>query len=94
MARKRQDNLTWLDMDAADLPKSVAAQYKAYKVAQAAASKERQAFADLLNLAAHKSGSLPEGKTLLVSHVFGKLRVAIADEQATTEKAQGGKFTL
>jgi len=83
MAKARSD-LTWTEIDPASLPAHVAKQYEAYKTSYRAMKAEREAFEALVNKGA------PKGKRIVCGYNFGKLSLALADQESKPErKAQG-----
>lgn len=86
MARTRDDNLTWTEIDASTLPTGLAAAYADYKEAQRLAASLREAFETAFNEMA--APNLPRGRRYVFGYRFGKLSIAETDaEPAKPQRA-------
>jgi hypothetical protein len=74
---------TWTQIDIDSLPAALAEQYANYKSAYAEMKSERKAFEDAL--AARLS--VPQGKRVVFGYNFGKLSIAIVDDDKPAAKA-------
>ncbi len=74
---------TWTQIDTDSLPIAIAKQYANYKSAYAEMKAERKAFEDALAAML----TLPQGKRAVFGYNFGKLSIAIVDDDAKPAKA-------
>lgn len=74
---------TWTQIDTDSLPAAIAKQYARYKEAYTEMKAERKAFEDALASAI----AVPTGKRAVLGYNFGKLSVAIVDDDKPTAKA-------
>lgn len=86
MAKSSTSTLAWQNIDVATLPPAIAKQYARYKETYAEMKAERLAFEQ----AAAALVSPPAGKRVVFGYNFGKLSVALADDDAKPTKATGG----
>jgi hypothetical protein len=86
---KRTD-ATWIEMDVATLDHNTQTQYQMYKQAYADMKAQRQKFEDMMQTDA----GLPEGKRMVFGYNFGKLSVAIVDDDRKPAKAKQAKQSL
>lgn len=86
---KANSTLTWSEIDPATLPAHIQEAYGAYKVAYAAMKEKRQVFEQSMN-----DVPLPEGKRIVCGYNFGKLSIALADDDRKPAKAQASKGSL
>lgn len=87
MARQEAN---WVELKVETLSEDMAQGYAKYKDIYRQMKEARQAFEDGMN----KSAELPEGKRLVFGYNFGKLSVAIVDDDRKPTKAQAPKQTL
>lgn len=87
MAKARSD-LTWTEIDPTSLPDELRAQYQKYKEAYAAMKAFRQRFEGCLNDYINP----PEGKRVVCGYNFGKLSIALADDDRKPAKAGAGSL--
>ena len=84
MATKGKSDLAWTEINPDSLSLLLATKYQAYKAAYAAMKEARQGFEEAMNDAA----GLPEGKRVVCGYNFGKLSVAVADDDRKPAKVQ------
>ena len=77
-------DLTWTNVDVADLPVDLQSLYDDYKAAQKIASTKRSIFETAMSVAAQPK--TPTGKMLMFGYKFGKLSVAWADLKPSASK--------
>lgn len=95
MAKARNENLTWQDVDTAGFKGPLAKAYKAMKDAQAVSRDAARDFDDAFRKAA--GAKFGEGNSCLISHRFGKMAIAVVPEDAVQQekkKGNGEKFAL
>lgn len=80
----------WVELSVDTLDTQAQEAYKAYKDAYAAMKAKRTAFEDYLQATA----GLPEGKRMIFGYNFGKLSVAIVDDDRKPAKAKPAKLSL
>jgi hypothetical protein len=80
----------WTELNPASLPTEIANAYIEYKAAYKLMKDQRVAFETSLADAA----SLPEGKRMVFGYNFGKLSVAIVDDDRKPAKATPAKQSL
>ncbi len=80
---KTASTATWTQIDTDSLPTAIAKQYANYKSAYAEMKAERKAFEDAL---AEKL-AVPAGKRAVFGYNFGKLSIAIVDDDKPKAKA-------
>lgn len=80
---KATSTATWTQIDTETLPTAIAKQYANYKSAYAEMKAERKAFEDALVAML----SVPTGKRAVFGYNFGKLSIAIVDDDAKPAKA-------
>ena len=90
MAIKRQNDAQWIEIDPATLPESVRKDYEAYKEEYRLAKIAREAFEEGLRAQAN----VPEGKKLVFGYNFGKLSVAIVDDDGRRKSAGKSAVSL
>lgn len=89
MAKVARTDATWIEIDPTTLPDGVQAQYDHYKTIYRQARQAREAFEARL---AGASG-LGEGKRMIFGYNYGKLSIAIVDDDRKPAKANP-KLTL
>lgn len=89
MAKSPTSTAAWKQIDTNSLPTPLAKQYENYKSAYAEMKAERKAFEDAL------AGmlTLPPGKRAVFGYNFGKLSVAIVDDDSKP-KASSSAISL
>lgn len=80
---KANSTATWTQIDTDTLPSAIAKQYANYKSAYAEMKAERKAFEDALAAML----AVPTGKRAVFGYNFGKLSIAIVDDDAKPAKA-------
>lgn len=88
---KEKKELDWQEVDAASVKGNKP--YDEYLAARKAASLKRELFEKAFIEAARKAKKVPDGQTLRFSYKFGKLSVALDDEDKP-KKADAGTFKL
>lgn len=87
---KEKKQLAWQDVDPASIKGNKA--YDAYKAASKTANELRDAFETAFIKTAREKKVIADNKTLRFSYRFGKMAVAVDDNDAP--KAAGGTFKL
>ena len=82
---KANSNLTWKEIDPASLPTSVKERYDTYKDTYKAMKLAREFFEEALN----ETVAPPSGKRVVCGYNFGKLSIALADDDRKPTKAVG-----
>ena len=80
------DKANWQNVNVETLPTSIRDAYDAYKTAYAEMKAERDIFETLLRKAL--ADHTPKGKRLAIAYNFGKLSVAIVDDDAKRPSAK------
>lgn len=88
MAKANRSELTWSEIDPASLPANIQKAYAEYKANYATMKASRVTFEDMLNEAA------PTGKRIVCGYNFGKLSVALADDDRKPATSGKGKGSL
>ena len=83
MAKARSE-LSWQEIDPSTLPEAIRNHYEDYKAAYRTMKELRGMFEEALNAAA----DLPEGKRIVCGYNFGKLSIALADDDRKPAKSQ------
>ena len=78
----RNSTATWTQIDVASLPTPIAKQYARYKDAYAEMKAERKAFEDAITTQL----AVPAGKRAVFGYNFGKLSIAIVDDDKPAAK--------
>lgn len=89
MATTKRD-AAWTEINPASLPTEIGAKHAAYKTAYQAMKDARQAFEDAMEAAAE----LPQGKRMIFGYNFGKLSVAVVDDDRKAKAAPKGSLNL
>lgn len=89
MAKPRIE-ANWVELNLATLTPHIARAYEAYKEAYRTAKVAKEKFEDDLRLEA----DLPEGKKLVFGYNFGKLSVAIVDDEGKPKAASKSAQSL
>lgn len=84
------EKATWITIDPASLPTSIAKQYDNYKEAYKEMKAERTAFEEALSSAL----SPPKGKRVVFGYNFGKLSIAIVDDDTKAAAKPSGAVSL
>jgi hypothetical protein len=87
---KAQGDAVWSEINPETLPQEISARYVAYKATYAMMKAKRLEFEQALSEAAE----LPEGKRVIFGYNFGKLSVAIVDDDRKPAKATPAKQSL
>ena len=87
---KANSDATWIELNSDTLPQAIGEAYAAYKDMYRAMKAQRTAFETMLAQAAN----VPEGKRLVFGYNFGKLSVAIVDDERKPAKASPAKQSL
>ncbi len=74
---------TWTQIDTTSLPTAIAKQYANYKAAYTEMKAERKAFEDAIT----DMLAVPAGKRAVFGYNFGKLSIAIVDDDTKPVKA-------
>lgn len=82
MATTQKRDATWINIDIATLSADQQAAYKSYKDAYALMKAEREAFEALISAAVNP----PAGKRVVFGYNFGKLSLAIVDDDTKPAK--------
>lgn len=82
---KAASTLAWTEINPASLPADVLETYEAYKEAYRQMKKLREGFEQHMNEAVNP----PAGKRVVCGYNFGKLSIALADDERKPAKAQG-----
>lgn len=85
-----KQDATWVELDPASLADDVQVAYRGYKDAYAVMKAQRLAFETMLANAAE----VPAGKRMVFGYNFGKLSVAIVDDDRKPAKATPAKQSL
>lgn len=85
----KQDAM-WFEIDPSTLDPAQDAAYTAYKVLYRQAKDARQAFEERME----RDAALPQGKRMIFGYNFGKLSVAVVEDDRKAPKAKTGKATL
>lgn len=80
---KQAQTASWTQIDTDSLPAAIAKQYANYKSAYAEMKAERKAFEDALATMLN----VPQGKRAVFGYNFGKLSIAIVDDDKPAAKA-------
>ena len=90
MAKVARTDAVWVEVDVASLPNTAQAAYADYKRIYKDMKAAREGFEQAMSDAA----SLPEGKRMVFGYNFGKLSVAIVDDDRKPAKATPAKQSL
>lgn len=90
MAIERKRDAQWIEIDPATLPEGVRKDYEAYKEEYRLAKIARETFEEALRAQAN----VPEGKKLVFGYNFGKLSVAIVDDDGRRKSAGKSAVSL
>lgn len=82
----KDSNVQWSVINTETLPADISAAYKSYKSAYAAMKDARDEFEIALRTALRPS--TPKGKRLAIAYNFGKLSVAIVDDDRKSTSAK------
>jgi hypothetical protein len=77
---KRTD-AEWIVIDPTTLSQGCEAAYQSYKAMYKAMKEQRAAFEQLMNEEAQSEMQVPKGKRLVFGYNFGKLSVAVVDDE-------------
>lgn len=80
----------WTTINVDTLGDSIRSDWDSYKVAYRMAKEAREAFEEAMA----KVAKLPQGKRMIFGYNFGKLSVAIVDDDRKPGKAKAGGLTL
>lgn len=80
----------WVNIDPATLTDELQAKYQAYKEAYRFMKSEREAFEEAMA----KAGEVAEGKRMVFGYNFGKLSVALVDDDRKPSKPKASQMTL
>ena len=86
----KDNSAVWSEINPDTLPQEIAAAYALYKEMYRAMKAQRTEFETMLSAQA----SLPEGKRVIFGYNFGKLSVAIVDDDRKPAKATPAKQSL
>ena len=81
----------WVEIDPSTLDTATMKQYEDYKAMYRRAKEARQAFEEMMQTASGLSGT---GKRLVFGYNFGKLSVAVVDDDRKPVKARTGSQSL
>jgi hypothetical protein len=84
------DKANWTELNADDLPAAIAGEYQKYKDMYRAMKAQRERFETALAAAA----DVPAGKRMIFGYNFGKLSVAIVDDDRKPAKSAQPKLSL
>lgn len=84
------DKANWQQLDVDTLPADLQEAYKAYKQAYAEMKRIRDGFEATLR----NNVSLPKGKRLAIAYNFGKLSVAVVDDDNRKPASKAGSISL
>ena len=87
---KAKSDAVWSEINPDTLPQEISARYVAYKATYALMKAKRLEFEQALSEAAE----LPEGKRMVFGYNFGKLSVAVVDDDRKAAKAKPAKQSL
>jgi len=90
MAKAQRSDATWIEIDPSTLDGDVLKAYKGYKDLYASMKAQRTAFEDAMAA----SAGVPEGKRMVFGYNFGKLSVAIVDDDRKTKGPAPAKLSL
>lgn len=90
MAKSSTSTAVWSTIDTASLPADISSAYRAYKDAYAVMKAAREAF----ELALRSAVPQPSGKRLAIAYNFGKLSVAIVDDDTPARKSAPASLSL
>lgn len=90
MAKANNSDTVWHEINPETLTNQLGAAYKAYKAKYAEMKAARQQFEESMSAEAN----LPVGKRMVFGYNFGKLSVAIVDDDRKPAKAQPAKQSL
>lgn len=90
MAKANNEGTVWHEINPETLDDGLLRAYQSYKAAYARMKAERVQFEDSMQLAA----ALPVGKRMVFGYNFGKLSVAIVDDDRKPKTAQPAKQSL
>lgn len=82
---KSTSTATWQTIDPATLPTPIAKQYDRYKEAYREMKAERESF----ETAIREMAPVPAGKRLVIAYNFGKLSVAVVDDDTKPAVTKG-----
>lgn len=86
---KIQSTAVWVELDPTTLSQGCEAAYLRYKALYQQMKAQRIAFEELMNEEAQSEAQVPKGKKMVFGYNFGKLSVAVVDDEgkkATTNK--------
>lgn len=87
----KETNAVWSELDVETLPSNQREAYEAYKVAQRAAAELRAKFEQMVNDEALVSAN---GQKIIFGYRFGKLSVAVVEDEGKPKKAAVAKRSL
>lgn len=87
MAKRTQSEATWIVLDPETLPKASQAQYRTYKTTYAEMKADRETFENGLREAL--APKTPAGKRIVFGYNFGKLSIAMVDDDAKKAAPKG-----
>lgn len=90
MAIERKRDAVWIEIDPTTLSKEVKADYDAYKEEYRLAKIARETFEESLRATVE----VPQGKKLVFGYNFGKLSVAIVDDDGRRSSAGKSAMSL
>ena len=90
MAKARNSDTVWIEIDPASLSKEVKKDYDAYKEEYRLAKIAREAFEESMRATVE----VPKGKKLVFGYNFGKLSVAIVDDDGRRNSAGKAAMSL
>lgn len=88
MAKQQRTDAVWVNIDPATLPEAQQRQYAEYKEAYRFMKELRTTFEDSMNSAS------PEGKRMVFGYNFGKLSVALVEDDRKVAKPKSATMTL
>jgi hypothetical protein len=90
MAKAQRSDAVWIEIDPTTLDAAAAKEYKGYKDMYAAMKAQRTAFEEAMSEAI----APPAGKRVVFGYNFGKLSVAVVDDDRKAKAATPTKLSL
>ncbi len=84
---KSTSTANWQNVDIATMPADIRKAYDAYKAAYTAMKADREAFESAMRSAL--ASAMPKGKRAVFGYNFGKLSLAVVDDEPAKPSAKG-----